>query len=347
MPSRVFRPEPAQDLLAQFEVEVRENQPGVIGVASAFVSTYGAKRLVGLWESIGKPPCHAIFGIDHAVTHPGAIGLAIGAGISVRMGKAQIGIFHPKLVIAGMGWADSGTLEDPRFLYVGSANLTFRGIRQNTEVGLISTGGDVPAGSGELFGNLWNESTPATEEAIAAYATSFSRRNAVRRPVDLDELEISEGLSAEGLTQADVAALAEPAEAVQNPVHATCAWAGLESLTGEYTLQVEFPRAAGEVLRNRVGEDVTLSVLCADDTYRPMPFRYYADNAMFRLNIPNETPDADWVRVHRRGIAVVEIVKEQVSVRLLRPGAAADQVIAKSAALGSWGKTPTRLYGWY
>jgi phospholipase D-like protein len=347
MPSKLFRPGSALDLFAQFESEVHQSGPTAIGVASAFVSTYGAKRLVALWESVGRPPCHAIFGIDHAVTHPGAIGLAIEAGILVRVGKAPTGIFHPKLMIAGVGWADSGALPEPRFLYVGSANLTFRGMRQNTEIGFIATGGDVPPESGELFGNLWNEAAPATEEEIAAYAARFSKRNAERRPVDLDQLEISEDVSAEGLTQGDMAALPEPDEPVQNPAYATGAWAGLESFTGEYALQVEFPRSAGEVLRNRVGENVTLNVLCADGSYRPMLLRYYEDNAMFRLNIPNETPDADWVREHQQGIAVVEIMNGQVSVRLLRPGFDADQIIAKSAALGSWGRTATRLYGWY
>lgn len=347
MPSLVFIPTPDLDLFAQFAARVHEEKPKAIGVASAFVSTYGTTRLVELWESIGKPPCRAIFGIDHEITHPGAITLASEAGIEVRLGASTAGIFHPKLVLGGSAWSEAGELTTPKFLYVGSANLTYRGIRVNTEVGLIATGQEVPEATGELFGELWRKALLATPESVAEYAVRFSKRNAQRKPRDLDELEVSEAVSASGLTAEVVAGSPEPDKSVQDPAHATGAWAGLQTITGEYALQVEFPRSAGEVLRNRLGDGATLSVLCADGERREMLFRYYPDNAMYRLNVHNATPEVAWVREHRQGIAVIEVLDGEVSLRLLRPGREADEVISKSAALGSWGKTPTRLYGWY
>lgn len=344
----VFQPKPEADLFHCFAGHLQgAAEISAIGVASAFVSTYGIKRLIDLWKSIGSPACHTILGIDRHVTHPGAIVMAAESGMDVRLGKAsQAGIFHPKFVVGGTAWSGSGDLSEPSFLYVGSANLTYRGILANSEVGFLATSPDIPPEAGTIFGNLWRESIQATPEAVAAYEMRFSATNALRGPRDLDDLEISESVSADGLTENIVAGLDEPEESIQSPAQAVGAWAGLQSLTGGY-LQVEFPRDAAQVLRHRLGDYARLQVLCTDGEHREMIFAYYAANAMYRLNVPSTTPQAEWVRNNRQGIAVVEVLNGAVSLRLLRPGSEADQVIAKSAALGSWGKTPTRLYGWY
>jgi hypothetical protein len=94
----------------------------------------------------------------------------------------------------------------------------------------------------------------------------------------------------------------------------------------------------------------TVRVLCEDGEIREMRYRYYEDNAMFRLNVPNDTPGVAWAREHRAGIAMVEAHPAGDSLlrfRAIRPGKDATDVIGRSVALGTWGKTPTRLYGWF
>ena len=68
---------------------------------------------------------------------------------------------------------------------------------------------------------------------------------------------------------------------------------------------------------------------------------------MFRLNIHNDAPSAEWARENKDGIATVEATEEGFRFKILRPGKAMVEVIERSLALGTWGRTPTRLYGWY
>ena len=81
-----------------------------------------------------------------------------------------------------------------------------------------------------------------------------------------------------------------------------------------------------------------------------MQYGFYADNSMFRLNVPNDAPGVAWARMHRDGLAIVEQGLPggaPLRLRILRPGAAASDIVGRSAALGTWGKTSTRAYGWY
>lgn len=135
-------------------------------------------------------------------------------------------------------------------------------------------------------------------------------------------------------------------------IAATMAWAGLQSFTGAYTLQIEFPKAAGQVL-NRIFESLAprgnaIDIDCADRTARSFTFRYYPDNGMFRLNVPNSAPLVDWVRENGQSIAYVEFSEAQnpLYFEILKPGQPKEDILHRSFALGTWGRTPTRLYGW-
>ena len=133
---------------------------------------------------------------------------------------------------------------------------------------------------------------------------------------------------------------------------ASVAWAGLQSFTGAYNLQVEFPKEAGLVLLRifkNLSQDETIDILCADSEVRTFKYRYYLDNGMFRLNIPNSTPLVDWTREHKQGIAYVEYTETQgvLNFEILPPGPQMLDIVDRSLALGTWGRTHTRLYGWY
>jgi hypothetical protein len=81
-----------------------------------------------------------------------------------------------------------------------------------------------------------------------------------------------------------------------------------------------------------------------------MQYKFYSDNSMFRLNIPNDAPGVEWARANHDGVALLEKGPPggaPLRLRILKPGAEASEIVGRSAALGTWGKTPTRSYGWY
>jgi hypothetical protein len=139
------------------------------------------------------------------------------------------------------------------------------------------------------------------------------------------------------------------------PEFAIAAWAGLQSFTGEYRFQVEFPKDAGKVIYQLINRfahvDGRIDVYCPEDeTTRLMQYKYYPDNCMFRLNVQNDVPGVEWARSHKDGIAIVEQGPQggaPLRLRILRPGALANEIVGRSAVLGTWGRTTTRAYGWY
>jgi hypothetical protein len=81
-----------------------------------------------------------------------------------------------------------------------------------------------------------------------------------------------------------------------------------------------------------------------------MQYRFYPDNSMFRLNVQNDVPGVQWARQHKDGVALVEQGPRggaPISLRILQPGVEASDIIGRSVALGTWARTPTRLYGWF
>ena len=83
---------------------------------------------------------------------------------------------------------------------------------------------------------------------------------------------------------------------------------------------------------------------------REMTYRFYDDNGMFRLNIPNDVDGVTWARADHDGIALVSRGPEggpALRLKILRPGQEVTEAMARSFALGTWGRTRTLAYGWY
>jgi hypothetical protein len=241
-----------------------------------------------------------------------------------------------------------------KLLFVGSANLTKGGLRGNIECSLARTDDATMPAAANVFRRLWELGAALTDEGISAYELAFAERCRTRSAKDLKALGIADETAVEVVDFTQLKDRKQPGSHQRTIATeaAAAAWTGLESFTGEYRFQVEFPRDAGEVLR-RIIEPIggeTVEVLCDDGTVRTMRYRYYDDNAMFRLNVPNDTPGVAWAREHHAGIAMVEAHPEgdvPLRFRVLRPGRDATDVIGRSVALGTWGRTPTRLYGWF
>ncbi len=331
-----------------------QERPRVVGIAAAFVSIEGVQHLMETLRRCGKPKCRLIAGTDNAVTHPEALYAARDEGWTVRLGTPYKGIFHPKLIVAGQRFARNGMIHELCCMYVGSSNLTGGGFSRNVECGFMAGAGSCLTSGSEVFGDLWNAAIPASDAELRNYAARFAERARRRQLADLADLGVNDSRPLPSapkdlLTQTP---LSRPALGVG---FAVAAWAGLKSFTGEYRFQVEFPKAAGRVITqlipSNIRADGKLDVYCPDDeTTRAMQYRFYRDNGMFRFNIPNDVPGVAWARKHKDGLAIVEqgpTGGALLRLRLLRPGAEASDIVGRSAALGTWGKTPTRAYGWF
>lgn len=322
------------------------------GIASAYVTVSGVEDIKDVLVRAGVKEYRLIAGIDDEITHPAALDLARSWGWRVRIGRAAVGRFHPKLVIAGAGFDKSGDLRHPRFLYVGSGNITRAGLAQNTEAALIAHADDVVSKTDVLFGPLWRLADPLTPSNLKAYEARFAERSRQRKPDVLASLGVSEDQDVAHIDRTRLRAAQPPRRSAVDNAFAAAAWAGLQSYTGGFAFQVEFPRLAGQVVNRLAGgmKGNRVDVYCEDGQIHSMTYRFYDDNAMFRLNVPNGVPVVAWARENHDGIALVERGPEggaPLRLRILMPGQEATEAMARSYALGTWGRTPTRLYGWY
>jgi hypothetical protein len=313
---------------------VKSTQPKAIGVVTAFLSRPGAEALEEMVTGSASATVRSVVGVSGAVTDPNAIVDLVNLGVDVRLADHQGGIFHPKILVAGERFLNSGKVGKPSCAYLGSANFTAGGFARNVEVGLVTTSFPLCRELAETFGLLWKLSVEATESRIEDYRARFAARQQRRSIDDLNFLEVADG---------------KYREPVIPPTYSRAAWAGLESFTGEYTLQVEFPRRAGDALAALLRtKDGTVGIRCSDNVKRQMTYRYYADNGMYRLNVPNDMPGAQWARANRSGALLVsrDAEKGALSVEIIS-GDRLKEAAERWNALGYWGLTSTRHVGGY
>lgn len=321
-------------LLATLRETVRSTQPQAIGMATAFLSGPGASEFLGMTASSPTACVRSIVGLSGCVTDPKAIGDLVKQGVEVRLAQHPGGVFHPKILVSGGGFLRSGEVNAPSAGYVGSANFTGGGLRRNVEVGIVTRQPELCQELAHTFALLWGLGQPATSSRVEAYSAGFAARQRRRAMEDLQFLEIT-GATRRG--------------PVIPGIHALAAWAGLESFTGEYTLQVEFPKRAGEALSALLGtRDGVVDIRCADDVQRQMTYRFYRDNGMFRLNVPNDVPKVAWARAHHKGALRVSRRARLAPLRVeIITGDVLRETAQRSRALGCWGETSTREFGWY
>jgi len=329
-------------------------RPAVVGIAAAFVSTEGVRQLIRILRACGEPACRLVAGTDNAVTHPQALYSARDQGWDLRLGRSNGGIFHPKLIVAGDRFARNGGVSSLSSVYVGSSNLTKGGLTSNVECGFIASAEGCLTSASVAFSELWRAAGPATDAELRNYAARFAERSRIRSISELADLGVSDG-AVVPVGDIDLGTQQRPAMPALGAEFAVAAWAGLQSFTGQYRFQLEFPKGAGQVVRQLIAAhahgDGRVDVYCPDDeSTRPMQYKYYAQNSMFRLNMPNDVPGVAWARAHRDGIAIIEkgpAGGALLRIRLLRPGTEAREIIGRSAMLGTWGRTTTRPYGWF
>lgn len=345
----------AMPLIDLLEKSLLQEEPQAIAIASAFVSLPGFEEIEKIISLQSLKMKRIIIGLSNGISHPTAIQMAIDTGWEVRLGKTPPkGIFHPKFILCGRSFKRSGEVNMPTFCYVGSSNLTNGGLRRNIECGQLSLGATILPTATTAWSSIWKNSTPANTSLLKKYSEYFSKRNRERSLEDLEDLDLSHDskfqIKNRIKTEKTKTKKSTPSF---SPSAANVAWVGLNSFTGEYQFQVEFPRIVAEVAKRLIrGSSANkLKVHCpADGVIREMSYRFYEDNGMFRLNIPNDVPGVTQARDKKSGLAVLERHERksaQLSLWIIPPGAEADRIMKRSSMLGTWESTSTRYYGWY
>ena len=338
---------------ALFRRQIRRARPRAVGLAVAYVSVPGFDVVNKILREGGVEEVRLVTDTKDRVTHPNALRLAVNTGWNVRVVGDSARTFHPKLYVGGTGFDEPAGVADLSLAIVGSPNISLGGFRRNWECVFWSVAPHAVNSAGRAWHDCWHAGVPVTEEKVSEYERTFARRNRSRNPQDLVALGVGDKFPAQvdGVPKKGVAPPKRELKAISEAA-ASVAWAGLQSFTGEFNLQVEFPKEAGLVLQRIVAnfaQGPLVPILCADGETRTFRFRFYEDNGMFRLNIPNATPLVEWAREHKNGIALVEYNEANGGLyfKILRPGERMEDIVGRSLALGTWGRTRTRLYGWH
>ena len=336
-----------------FRKQILRAQPRVVGMAVAYVSASGFSLVKSILDEGGIGEVRLVTDTKDGVTHPRALQSAVESGWTVRIVDSLEGTFHPKLYVGAARFDDDAGVADVSLAIAGSPNISHGGFLKNGECVFWSAAPHHRRSAAKAWLECWNTGVAATATKIQEYERYFVQRNRQRKPGDLVALGIADNIP-ETTAGAPRRGMSPPKiehKAISEAA-ASVAWAGLQSFTGEYRLQVEFPKEAGLVLRRIFGNHArgdSVEILCTDGVARTFKYRYYTDNGMFRLNIPNDVPFVQWAREHKQGIAYVEHRGTQEGLRfeIVQPGETMEEVVDRSLALGTWGRTPTRLYGWY
>ena len=338
---------------ALFRRQILRVKPPVVGMAVAYVSASGFRLVKKILDEGGVGEVRLVTDTKDGVTHPRALQGAVDSGWNVRIVDNLAGTFHPKLYVGAAGFDDAAGVVDLSLAITGSPNLSHGGFLKNGECVFWTAAPRSRISAAKAWLDCWNAGVPATAARLATYEKFFALRNRFRKPEDMVTLGVADSLpqKAGGAPKKGVTPPKTEHKAISEEA-ASVAWAGLQSFTGAYNLQVEFPKEAGLVLLRMFGhlsQDDTIDILCADDEVRTFKYRFYEHNGMFRLNIPNVTPLVAWARKNKQGIAYVEHSEGQGSLyfEILLPGQPMMDIVDRSLMLGTWGRTPTRLYGWY
>jgi len=312
------------------------SNPSAVCMASAFLSEGGAQSYHELLCAGRGQASYVVVGLSGEVTHPRAIEYLAENGHSVRCYKLSAGIFHPKILVGGNSFDSSGQMNGACCSYVGSANFTRGGLFNNLEVILATTDQIISEGIARAFKEIWCSASQLTPDLLLDYERAFARAQRKRSVSDIELLDVGTGIN-EGVSLFPT-----------NLCRAV--WAGLESSTGEHTFQVEFPKKAGEALKTLLNAETgNVNILCTDGETRAMGFRYYSDNGMYRLNVPNSVPLVAWARLSRQGALMVwkeEADDDNLMAEIIR-GKRLDDAIERSTVLNTLGNTSTRKYGWF
>ena len=221
-------------------------KPPVVGMAVAYVSVSGFSLVKNIIDEARVREVRLVTDTKDGVTHPKALQSAVECGWQVRVVNSPAGTFHPKLYVGAAAFDKAAGVADLSLAITGSPNLTHSGLLRNGECVFWSTTPLSRNSAAKAWLDCWNAGVPATAQRLAAYEKYFALRNRYRKPEDMVALGIADSLpeKSDGVPKKRIRPPNKEHKAVSEAA-ASIAWAGLQSFTGAYTLQVEFPKEAG------------------------------------------------------------------------------------------------------
>ena len=280
-----------------------ESRSRCLGLAIAYVSIYGAQFVRRLKKETRIEEVRLIADVRDAVSHPEAFRIALQDHWQVKIVNKAGGIFHPKMYVAGERFKSDGSIHDPHWLMVGSNNLTRGGLVNNVECSLVTASSEVVKLAGPAFKNLWSNGKMLKPKRLDEYEEYFAKRNRSRTIEDIEVFGVPDiPLNRKYAEKSPSGTAAISVKA------ASAAWVGLRSSTGGYRFQIEFPRKIGEVFKEIIrasGSAREILVLCEDGQIHRMTYDYY-ENAMYRLNVPNDVPGVEDARNLHKGVGLIE-----------------------------------------
>lgn len=318
-----------------------DDEVGTLFIASAYITSSGVEMIEELLSNHDVDSCGIIFGTDGFVTTPKAIEKIDEFGWNSRVVESQDYIFHPKFALTG-GLPPKPFSEEVYAGYVGSANFTGGGLEGNIEVGVIIREKVLLTKLIHFGKELVEISTPVDEFDLEQYADDYAKEARKR-----SWTSTSPGVGE--TNRADSNGLDSTPN--YDPRYAEAAWVGMDTSTGDYTYQLGLPQKVASVILAMIeGDQEECDVLCSDDIIRTMSLKFYSDNQMHRINIPNDVPGISRAREEGEGFALFErIDRDEVDFQLtiLHDEETQQELIGRSSNEGTIEETPTRLYGWF
>jgi hypothetical protein len=266
-----------------FRKQIVKTKPTVVGLAVAYVSASGFELVREILEEAGVTGVRLVTDTSDGVTHPKALQSAVENGWRVRIVESLPGTFHPKLYVGGASFDNSNGVKGVSLAIAGSPNISHGAFLRNGECAFWSAAANDPYSAAKAWLECWNLGVPLTNGKLKDYEKYFALRNRHRTPKDLVTLGVADTIPKVSASGSPSASQPTP-KASQKTIAETAAsvaWAGLQSFTGDYTLQVEFPKEAGLVLRRVFGrplKDGSIDILCADKEVRTFKYKYYDDS---------------------------------------------------------------------
>ena len=329
------------------EANLKSMKCTALFAACAYTSIYGARFLKELASRRKLTRICLVTDIRDYITDPAALKLGLDSGWRLQVVSRPQGIFHPKVLVGSRG--HKGNIPtNPRFLVLGSANLSKGGLINNVECSVVQTADGPMPEAAMIFRRLWSTGNDLTPGILKRYEIDFEKRNA-KRPPKICSLWGWRTIRNRHRTDDPLKEIKPSKDAAISRESAKATWAGLKSFTGDYMLQVEFPKRVAGILRRLIadaGGGKTVSMLCADDVVREINCSYYENNGMYRVNIPNDVPGAQNARATKSGIAIIEKITgatKKLRLTVVAETKQLEEALTRSFALGTLGKTSNKI----
>ena len=313
---------------------IESTKPSMIGIAVAYVSTYGFFKLKSILDEYSIKNVVLLTCTKDYVTEPEALSYALESKWSVRVLNPTEGIFHAKIYIGAQS-TNVKSMKELSMLMVGSSNLSKNGMYINTECMYWTKSKKELQTYKEIWLKCIKRSTKLTTKELEQYITHYEEHN--------------KDLSGE---QKRRLGLQEALDSGENPdlKNAKVSWVGLETITGEYQFQLEFPRESGLALQrlfDKVSKDNVAQIFYEGEGSFEFTLRVYQNNQK-RLGCKPSVPMVEWIRENKRGIMKIEYRASlhRLYYKVLTDEKEIAHLIKETEQLGNLDHTSTRKCGW-